>query len=110
MYGIQKIPKPSRNETLLFGDICEIEVLVNGWGWLLFNGGGVFFLWELKLLYDKPVPGIPTVVRVPFLLRFTRAPLPPIETLEIPFLPILSRKPGAILKLFLKLNPIAKPI
>ena len=44
----------------------------------------------------------------PFLLAVTLAPLPPTDTLDTPFLPTFNRTPGAILKLFLKLNPILK--
>ena len=59
------------------------------------------------LLYDKPVPGMPTVlVTRPLLLTDARAPLTPAE-MPTDFLPILSRTPGAIFTDFRNLNPIA---
>ena len=60
---------------------------------------------EIFSEYEIPVPGIPTVVLVPFLLKFTVAPLPPTERLA-PFFPRLTLKPGAIFTLLRNLNPI----
>ncbi|WP_427106546.1 hypothetical protein [Pantoea septica] len=59
-------------------------------------------------VWERPVPGMPRVLLTPFLPTFMVAPLPPIEALT-PLLLRLRCNPGAILILFLNLNPMMHP-
>jgi hypothetical protein len=54
-----------------------------------------FFEEEVVLVYDKPVPGIPTVCLTLPWPKVVFAPRPPIVTLD-PFLPMFHRTPGKI--------------
>nr|UWG26324.1 MAG: hypothetical protein [Bacteriophage sp.] len=58
------------------------------------------------VVYDRPVPGIPTVVWLfPVVLTVCFSPFGPKLTLAL-FLLKLTRTPGAILKLLLKRKPM----
>src|SRR5690348_12459058 len=57
------------------------------------------------VVYEMPVPGIPTVVLTPRLEKFTVAPRRPTER-EAPRFPRLSRTPGISLTDRRILNPI----
>lgn len=67
---------------------------------------------DLALLWlgvkDKPVPGNPTVGRIPFLPMFNVPPGLPMDVLK-PRLLRLIRKPGAILKILRKRSGITLP-
>nr|DAL44260.1 MAG TPA_asm: hypothetical protein [Caudoviricetes sp.] len=56
-------------------------------------------------MYDKPDPGIPTVVFIPLPLMLVVAPFGPIDVLT-PLLLILIARPGAMRIRFLNLKPI----
>ena len=52
--------------------------------------------WRFKSVHDAPVPGMPTVDRVPALLIVTCAPRTP-TLADTPRLPTLTRTPGMVL-------------
>jgi hypothetical protein len=86
-----KIPSPRNRLTFLASDGASLLCGSNG------------FL-ELDVRFwvcERPVPGNPTVALAPSLPRFTVAPLPPKDTLEIPLVVRLTLTPLAIFMLFL---------
>ena len=72
----------------------------------------VLSVWEVDSIFSDqliPVPGIPTVARVPFFPKVSQAPRPPTET-EGPDLDKFSRRPLKIEIRRLKRKPISCPM